>query len=95
MQATCIPTVCKAQNQQHKLPQTQIPFQPSNILAMAVKSWKGLSFEEQMTLLIKILLEGLFKKFDLTEFETENLAQEGGQTDTMATKPQWRTCHTM
>ena len=23
------------------------------------------------------------------------LAQEGGQTDTMAVKPQWHTCHTM
>jgi len=23
------------------------------------------------------------------------LTQEGGQTDTMAAKPQWHTCHTM
>ena len=43
-------TVQEAQKQQLKQPQTAILFWPSNILAMAVKSSKGLSFEEQMTL---------------------------------------------
>jgi hypothetical protein len=41
----------EAQKQQLKHPQTPILiFWPSNILAVAVKSRKGLSFEEQMTL---------------------------------------------
>jgi len=39
-------TVCEAQKQQLKQPQTPIVFWPSNILAVAVKSRKGLSFEE-------------------------------------------------
>jgi hypothetical protein len=71
MLASCNATVHEAQKQQLKLPQTPILFWPSNILAIAIKSWKGLSFEEQMTLLIKILLGGLFEKLDLTEFGTE------------------------
>ena len=43
-------TVHKAQKQQLEQPQTPNLFWPSNILAMTVKSSKGLSFEEQMTL---------------------------------------------
>ena len=39
-------TVREAQKQQLKQPQTPILFWPSNILAMAVISWEGLSFEE-------------------------------------------------
>jgi hypothetical protein len=40
----------QAQKQQLEQPQTPNLFWPSNILAMTVKSSKGLSFEEQMTL---------------------------------------------
>ena len=40
------PTVREAQKQQLKQPQTPILFWPSNILAMAVISGEGLSFEE-------------------------------------------------
>jgi hypothetical protein len=43
-------TVCEAQKQQLQQPKMPILFWPSNILAVAVKSRKGLSFEEQMTL---------------------------------------------
>jgi hypothetical protein len=43
-------TVHEAQKQQLKQSQTPILFWPSNILAMTVKSSKGFSFEEQMTL---------------------------------------------
>jgi len=43
-------TVHEAQKQQLEQPQTPNLFWPSNILAMTVKSSKGLSFEEQMTL---------------------------------------------
>ena len=39
-------TVREAQKQQLKQPQTPILFWPSNILAMAVISREGLSFEE-------------------------------------------------
>jgi len=46
----CGATVCEAQKRQLKQPQTPILFWPTNNLAMVVKSWKGLSFEEQMTL---------------------------------------------
>jgi hypothetical protein len=38
------------QKRQLKQPQMPILFWPSNILAVAVKTRKGLSFEEQMTL---------------------------------------------
>jgi hypothetical protein len=43
-------TVHEDQKQQLKQPQTPILFWPSNILTMTVKSSKGLSFEEQITL---------------------------------------------
>ena len=39
-------TDCEAQKEQLKQPQTPILLWPSNILAMAVISWEGLSFEE-------------------------------------------------
>jgi hypothetical protein len=45
-----VTTVREAQKRQLKQPQMPILFWPSNILAVAVKSRKGLSFEEQLTL---------------------------------------------